>query len=185
MVAILLGLLGGLMTHVSSQATVVAGVEFEKTVDYSGETLELRGAGLYRYKGLIKVTASALYLPREVDSSQILEDVPKCLVIEYYRDITARDLIRSGDVYLRKNLTEKQLAAIADGVELINGLYKDVKKGDRYTLTYAPGLGTQLLLNGNPEGLIPGADFGKYYFTIWLGERPVSDSMRSDLLALR
>lgn len=181
----LIGLLGGLMITVGGEAKVVSGVRFNPTCECGDQELELRGAGLLRFMGWVKVTASALYLPPDVDSTRILDDVPKCLEMEYYRDISAEDLVRSGSAYLRKNLTEEQLADIADEVDQINRLYRDVRQGDRYTLAYHPGRGTQLRLNGTTLGTIPGSAFGKYYFSIWLGDEPVSAAMREELLALR
>lgn len=178
--------LGGIVMLSSTHAAVVSGVQFEPTCDCAGVPLKLRGAGVFRFKGLIKVTASALYLPPDAPSDRIWDaDVPKCLVMEYFRDLSAADLVRSGDTYLRKNLTEDQLAEIARGVDKINRLYRDVEKGDRYMLSYRPGRGTQLLLNGIVLGSIPGEAFASYYLSIWLGPRPVSESMRDDLLALR
>ncbi|MDD1633559.1 MAG: chalcone isomerase family protein, partial [Methylococcaceae bacterium] len=62
-----------------------------------------------------------------------------------------------------------------------NRLYRDVKEGDRYALDYAPGKGTTLSLNGSPLGTIEGADFAAAYYAIWLGAKPISDTMRDEL----
>ena len=55
--------------------------------------------------------------------------------------------------------------------------------GDRYALSYVPGQGTELTLNGRRLVLVEGADFARVYFAIWLGERPLDDGMRDRLLA--
>ena len=65
----------------------------------------------------------------------------------------------------------------------IDALYQDVEPGDRYALTYVPGAGTELAKNGEPLGVIPGADFASAYFAIWLGDDPIDASLRDQLLS--
>lgn len=56
------------------------------------------------------------------------------------------------------------------------------RAGDRGTLTYLPGRGTELTLNGRPLALIEGADFARAYFDIWLGPDPIDAGLRDALL---
>ena len=68
-------------------------------------------------------------------------------------------------------------------LDRINALYRDVKPGDRYSLTYLPGRGTELALNGEPLGLIAGSDFASAYFSIWLGPKPLDAALKAQLLS--
>jgi hypothetical protein len=61
-------------------------------------------------------------------------------------------------------------------------LYRDVKPGDRYALTYVPGVGTELALNGTRLGTVAGADFAAAVFAIWLGPKAIDDSLKTQLL---
>ena len=63
-------------------------------------------------------------------------------------------------------------------------MYEDVEPGDRYSLTYIPGRGTELALNDEPKGVIEGADFASAVYAIWLGQNPISQSFRQQLLGL-
>ena len=63
-------------------------------------------------------------------------------------------------------------------------MYVDVKPGDRYALTYVPGVGTELAFNGKPRGVIEGADFAAAYFAIWLGPQPLDNSLKEKLLGI-
>jgi hypothetical protein len=67
----------------------------------------------------------------------------------------------------------------------MSALYEDVVAGDRYALTYRPDLGTELSKNGRHLRTIPGADFAAAYFGIWLGDAPLDDALRDQLLAPR
>ncbi len=60
-----------------------------------------------------------------------------------------------------------------------------MKPGDRYSLTYLPGEGTELAKNGVPLALVPGEDFARAYFGIWLGEDPLDRDLRDQLLKER
>ncbi|MDA8138151.1 MAG: chalcone isomerase family protein [Desulfobacteraceae bacterium] len=70
-------------------------------------------------------------------------------------------------------------------MEYHNSLYRDVKPGDRYALTYILGKGTQLSLNGTPLGLIPGAEFASALFAMWLGHNPMNEAFKEQLLGAR
>jgi hypothetical protein len=63
-----------------------------------------------------------------------------------------------------------------------NALYSDVQPGDRYSLTYIPGRGTELALNGEPIGMIQGADFAAAIYAMWLGEKPMNKSFKRQLM---
>jgi hypothetical protein len=75
------------------------------------------------------------------------------------------------------------LARLRSSIDQLNELYTDVQPGDRYSLTYVPGVGTELALNGQPRGLIEGAEFSAALFAIWIGREPVDEPLRKQLLA--
>jgi hypothetical protein len=62
------------------------------------------------------------------------------------------------------------------------GFFQDVKPGDRYSINYLPEQGTELRLNEQLLGQVPGADFAVAYFGIWLGAEPISKDFRNRLL---
>jgi len=83
---------------------------------------------------------------------------------------------------LEKNLNSQELAQIAERVGRLNAAYQTVKEGDQSSLTYLPETGTTLRINGAPVITIEGQDFARLYFTIWLGEQPISVPLREHLL---
>lgn len=162
-------------------AAQINGVFFHDTVVVGGEVLEIRGAGLLKWL-FFKVYNVALYLPPEVPSENALDDVPKRMVFHYLSDMKAEQFQESGEPLLQKNASSDEIERIRAKIDEINDLYRDVKKGDRYALTYVPGKGTELALNGEVLGLIEGHDFAAVYYRIWLGERPVDADLKSKLL---
>ena len=51
-------------------------------------------------------------------------------------------------------MDESTFESLRDRIERINALYADVEPGDRYSLTYAPGVGTELALNDAPHAFL-------------------------------
>jgi hypothetical protein len=171
------------------RAAEIEGVTFAESV-HSGESpLRLHGTGLLRYRVFIKGYVAALYLADsfagKATSEAVLGDVPRRLEIEYFWAIAAEDFARATVEGIERSAGREALVRLGPRIDRINSLYRDVRPGDRYALTYEPGVGTELALNGQRLGLIEGADFAAALFAIWLGEEPLDDSLRRQLLAGR
>jgi hypothetical protein len=158
---------------------------FPPIVEAHGARMTLRGEALLRVGYIFRVYWAALHVGEGVPTEDVLKDVPKRLEIVYLRHISAADLIKAGDEMLRRHLTPQELAAIQTRLDAINKLYRDVRPGDRYTLTYVPGIGSELAFNGQPLGVIPGADFAAPYFGIWLDPRTDYKDFQAALLGRR
>ena len=166
----------------SAFAKTVEQVTFAPTVSIGENRVPLRNAALLRYLKFIKAYVAALYLPPEVAAERVLEDLPKRLEISYLVSIAGPDFGKGAAPVLRRNLTPETLARMQPRIDRINAAYRDVKPGDRYAITYLPGRGTELSLNGTPLITIEGADFAAAYFGIWLGREPIDDKLKQDLL---
>jgi hypothetical protein len=154
---------------------------FESTIRLDEQTLERRGTGHFTY-WFWSLYDGALYLPAEEAPEAVLEVVPKRLDLAYFREIPAEKMVEAGQKILRKNVTEAEWNLIADRLTRINAAYQTVDEGDRYQLTFVPGRGTTLSLNGEELITIPGDDFARLYFRIWFGEDPVGADFRDDLM---
>ena len=164
-------------------AAELEGVHFADQVRAGDVTLRLSCVGLLRYKLFIKAYVAALYLGDGAGTGDLLADVPKRLELSYFWSIRGADFGKAGDQILAQNVDAQTLAALRPRLDRVNGWYRDVKPGDRYSLTYVPGAGTELALNGSRLGIIDGADFAAAYFRIWLGNHPIDTRFRDQLLA--
>ena len=163
-------------------ALTIEKVTFADSVTIGGTPVPLHNAALLRYLKFIKAYVAALYLPEGVTTENVLSDVPKRLEINYLVSIKGPDFGKGAEPTLRLNQTPAELAKLRSRIDRINGIYRDVKPGDRYALTYLPGRGTELALNGTPLTVIEGADFAAAYFGIWLGRDSIDDKLKRDLL---
>ena len=181
--AIALGLIATWAFAAPAGAASAGEVEFATHYEWNGTPLRLNGAGVLRYRVFIKGYAAALYLGDGVDPDQSLDDVPRRLEIEYLWSIPADAFARVTVAEISGNVDAPTLARLRPSIDQLNALYTDVQPGDRYSLTYVPGVGTELALNGRPRGLIEGAEFSAALFAIWIGPKPVDESLRKKLLA--
>ena len=165
------------------QAAQLEGVPFAKRYDTVGTTLELHCVGLMRWMYVVKAYVAGLYLGPHVEPESVLTDVPKRLEINYFYAIAAHDFIKATDTTIAVNTDAATLARLRPQIDALNALYRDVKPGDRYALTYVPGRGTELALNGKPLGIVPGAELARAMFAIWLGAKPLDASLKSQLLS--
>lgn len=65
--------------------------------------------------------------------------------------------------------------------EMISVFTAEIKKGDVYDMVYEPGTGTNIFKNGVLAKTIPGEEFRKALFGIWIGENPVQENLRASL----
>lgn len=168
-----------------SSGMVVKDVAFNPRVELGSTTLQLHNAAVLRYMKLFDAYVAALYLPEEVHPSHVLSDVPKRLEISYLVSIKGKDFDKGARPTLERNLSPVEMRRLQDRIDRINAVYEDVKPGDRYSLTYVPGKGTELALNDRPLINIEGADFAAAYFGIWLGQEPIDQKLKRDLLRSR
>ncbi len=169
----------------SAQADTIDGVEFVEQVQIGeggGGDLELRGLATLRWRRLIKAYAAALYLDDGTPSHRVFDDVPKRLEIEYFWSIEGDDFGPAAEQILARGMSEADLTALRPRLARMHAAFRSVRPGDRYALTYVPGRGTELSLNGERLVSVPGADFAAAYFAIWLGEQPIDGGFRDRLL---
>lgn len=156
---------------------------FPDSTEISGTELEKRGEYRYVYRYFFRLYDVALYAPSEAKTTDLLEAKTDLRIqFRYLREIEKSIILKSADRILEKNLSDAERRQIAERVDTINEAYKTVREGDRSSLTYLRGEGTTLKINGDPAVTIEGEDFARLYFRIWLGDKPLSTSLRDALL---
>ena len=165
-----------------AQSVEIKGVRFSDTLVVEQAELKLNGVAVLKWAMLFDVYAGALYLPAGVRGQAWSNDVAKRLELSYFREIEAKGFAEASDKILQDNLLPAEYQTLAKRLQTFYGLFQDVKPGDRYSINYIPEKGTDLRLNEQFLGSVPGADFAAAYFGIWLGAEPISKSFRNILL---
>ena len=171
-----------ILQPMNAAALTVEGVTFQESVSIANKQVPIRGVALLRWLTIFKVYVAALYLPENGAPDDFLADIPKRLEISYLVSIPGPDFGKGAEAILERNNSPDVLARLQGRIDQLNAVYRDVKPGDRYALTYVPGQGTELSYNGQPLITIEGADFAAAYFGIWLGKDPIDQEMRNRLI---
>jgi hypothetical protein len=168
-------------------AAEVAGVKVDDRIKLESAELVLNGAGL-RTKAFFKVYVAGLYLAAKKTGADDVLALPgaKRVSMRLMRDLSAKQLTDALEEGIRDNTPaaeqESLKARIAELTATMNAL-QSVKEGDVIALDWVPGSGTRIVLNGEPKGkAIAGEDFYRALLRIWLGDNPVSGSLKKALL---
>jgi len=163
----------------------LAGITLPERTTVEESTLVLNGMGLREATWFkVKVYVAGLYLEtKSPDADAILRsELPKRILFVFVRPVGRKRMIEEWDESLMANVGE-DFAALEDRLATLHAWIPDaVSKGDEMTLTYLPGKGVVVEIKGENRGTIPGADFARALFTIWLGESPPNQNLKMGLL---
>jgi len=170
----------------SVQAAEVAGVNLPEkiTLEGSSEQLQLNGAGI-RKKFFFKVYVGSLYLGSKNSDTDKVINQPGAKRVQMnflYDEVSAEKINGAWADGLADNHSEKQLVALKEPLAKFQSFFGDTVKGDVYLIDYVPGKGTVVSINGQLKGSIPGENFYKALLTIWIGESPITSSLKNAML---
>lgn len=170
-------------------AVEVAGVRYAPTAQVAGGTLVLNGAGI-RYRLVVKVYTAGLYLPAKAATPEAVLSMPgpKRLHVVMLRDIDGNDLGKLFTRGMQDNSPREEFGKSIPGTLRMAELFAQKKKlaqGESFGVDWVPGQGTQILLNGKPQGEpIREPEFFNALLRIWLGGSPADALLKDALLGL-
>ncbi len=168
-------------SQASKEKRCSGGACFAGAHTLDGNPLPLKGISLFEYWSFDVYTA-ALYADASVKGiDAVLGDVPKYLVLEYHRGLEKQNIIDNSEYALQEN-SDNDMKALRKRLGVLYENYKEVKDGDRFSMSYLPGEGTTLYFNGEKRATLPGVDFQKAYFGIWLSRSSVDEDFTKELL---
>lgn len=164
-------------------AREVAGVSLPDSVQLGSASLGLNGAGV-RKKALISVYVAALYMAaKQTDASAIVAGKePKRMSLHFLRDVDAKKIHTAWREGFEANVPPAEHAAMADAIDRFVTAFPDMKKGDVVWIDALPDVGLRLTINDAPKATYRGDAFIQAVFKIWLGEQPVQDRLKKELL---
>jgi hypothetical protein len=165
LVAGLLGAMPGLATAAPEQ------------IEVSDETL-VRAGQATREELLFDLYQVSLYLPsKDAGMERITQQtVPKAFHVE---------VLYGGGMpeEIPEDWAEELLPPIPDPkVEELRQVFQNLEEGDELVITYAPGSGTTVRLNGETVFTDPGAELMAGMVDVFLGPDPVSENVSASLL---
>lgn len=153
-------------------AATVAGVKLEDSVTVNNQKLVLNGAAL-RKKFVVKVYVGALYLPAKQTSATaiIAADAPRRQVMHFLYDVDKEKMVEAWTEGLRDN-TPNASPEVKTAFNTLSTWMEDMKEGQRIVLTYVPGIGTTVEVNGKNKGTLGGKAVADAILNTWVGAKP-------------
>ncbi len=182
---LLVGLVGVLAQ--GAVAAEVSGIKLDDEINFDGRKLLLNGAGV-RTKYGFSVYVCGLYLTQRHDQTKDVLDTkgPKRVVVTMLREITSDDLGEALLSGIRKNSTQDETRRIGLQLVQLGQLFATIprlKKGDTFSLDFAPEIGTTIMVNGKPTGdPLPDEAFFDAILRIWIGENPADSHLKPLML---
>jgi hypothetical protein len=142
-------------------------------IDAALNPAKLQGSGRLNWWGFHVYDAS-FYRPGNPSSQEFALD------IRYQRSFTGLSIAnRSAEEMKKMGVPDTQ--AVVWGKELA-GVLPNIESGETLTAIYTPKQGTVFYHEGKRIAQIPGADFSKAFFGIWLDPKTSAPKLRNELL---
>ena len=166
-------------------ARELEGVTMPETLPVGDDVLGLNGIGL-RNLMVIKVYVAGLYLKSgSTDPAAIINaDEPMIMRLQMLRETkpkTMNQALLNG----MRNSVGAGFSQIADRTDKFKAMIFDpLLEGDVFNFIYKPGIGLEVYKGSQHRGTVPGLDFKKAFFGIWLNDsKPADEGLKAGLIA--
>ena len=164
--------------------TTISASDVPQTIEFEGSNLILNGQGT-RVVFFMKVYEGSLYLEnKNSDADEIMNsNAPMALRIDVTSEmVTAEAMKKALSEGLEKS-TNNNTNHILDEIEQLSSSFNSaVASGDFYEFVFIPEIGTHVLKNNELVELIPGFDFKKAFFGIFLSKNPIQKNLKKAML---
>lgn len=171
-----------LATVLAAHAGTLAGVTLPDAATVGNQRVVLNGMGL-REKLMIDIYVGGLYLPaKSQDPAAIIAlDQPKRVVMHFiYSRVTRAQMLETFEEGFAALPAAQAHRAEIERME--SWVPAEVRAGQEITFDYVPGKGTSMLVDGRELGTIPGVEFMKLVFGIYVGPKPPTEALKAGLL---
>jgi hypothetical protein len=161
-----------LVLAATAGAATVGGVKLADMAMVGDHHLVLNGAGV-RKKLFIKVYTGALYLPaKQSDAAAIMAtDAPRRMVMHFVFDVGKDKIAEAWGEGLEDN-TPNASPEVKTAFKTLASWMEDIKDGKEIVLTYVPGTGTTVEVNGRTKGTLGGKAVADAILNTWIGPKP-------------
>ncbi|MEY3311846.1 MAG: hypothetical protein RL348_1186 [Bacteroidota bacterium] len=162
----------------------IGGIKIPGSIKVADQQLILNGAGT-REKFWMDMYVGALFVKAKTQNASEIIAANEMMVMELTIVsglITSQKMSDAVDEGFIKS-TNNSLSALQARINQFKQIFKDeIKKGDKYIFQYEPSKGLSIIRNGKLSAIIPGLDFKKALFGIWLCDNPADKDLKSQLL---
>ena len=153
-------------------------------MEYQSTKLILNGHGT-RIRFFMKAYEGSLYLESNSNNAEeiINDDAPMSIRMDVISSLVTPDAMKTAlNEGLEKSTGNNTSPIIKEINQLNSSLNSEVGAGDFYEFIYLPSSGTHVLKNSESIDIIPGLEFKKAFFGIFLSNNPIQKSMKKAML---
>ncbi|MEM6684949.1 MAG: chalcone isomerase family protein [Bacteroidota bacterium] len=162
----------------------VGAANLPDTVNFHEQELVYNGAGI-RKKMWFKLYSGGLYLKQKSSDAKDIQNADETMVIRLYITsgmISSSKMINAVDEGF-ENSTNGNTAPIASKIETFKNFFsEEINDGDIFDIAYIKDKGVYVYKNSKEKGIIPGLEFKKALFGIWLGDKPADKKLKKGML---
>lgn len=160
------------LSAVTASGATLAGVTLDDHVMVNNQHLVLNGLGL-RKKFIVKVYVGGLYLPAKQSNAAtvITTDQARRMVLHFLYSVSKSQMAEAWSEGLADN-TPNASPEVKTAFKTLESWMEDVPKGNRIVLTYVPGIGTTVEVNGKNKGTLGGKAVSDAILNTWIGPDP-------------
>ena len=158
--------------------------EVPQTIEYKENELVLNGHGS-RIIFFMKVYEGSLYLKnKSADAEQIInENAPMAVRIDVISEMVSADAMKKALSEGLEKSTNNNTSSISNELKQLSSAFNTaVSSGDFYEFIFIPETGIHVLKNNEQVQLIPGLEFKKAFFGIFLSENPIQKNLKKAML---
>lgn len=164
--------------------SIASATEIPKSIDFEGNNLILNGQGT-RVIFFMKVYEGSLYLEnKSSDAEEIINNNSQMAVrIDVTSEMVTAEAMKKALSEGLKKSTNNNTEHISDEIEQLSSSFNSaVSSSDFYEFIYIPDAGTHIIKNKELVDLIPGLEFKKAFFGIFLSENPIQNNLKKAML---
>ena len=133
----------------------------------------------------MKVYDGSLYLEtKSSDAKEIVNNnSPMAVRIDVTSEMVTAEAMKKALSEGLKKSTNNNTEHISDEIEQLSSSFNSaVSSSDFYEFIYIPDAGTHIIKNKELVDLIPGLEFKKAFFGIFLSENPIQNNLKKAML---
>lgn len=162
----------------------VGGINVPLVFKSDESALILNGAGT-REKYFMDMYVGALYLKSKTNNAQTIIDADEsmCVKLQIVSGmITSEKMTAAVDEGFAKS-AKSNLNALQSRIDQFKAVFATkINKGDVYDIVYDKSKGTLIYKNAKLAATLPGLDFKKALFGIWLCNEPADEGLKKKML---
>ena len=165
-------------------APIYSSTEIPKTIAYKDSKLFLNGQGT-RVIFFMKVYEGSLYLETKSSNPEeiVNNNSPMAVRIDVTSEMVTAEAMKKALIEGLKKSTNNNTEHISDEIEQLSSSFNSaVSSSDFYEFIYIPDAGTHIIKNKELVDLIPGLEFKKAFFGIFLSENPIQNNLKKAML---